>query len=133
MAAGRRSLAAGAAPSPAPSRVPAHDSGSVWIASPSPYRTCTVYLPPAFPAHPRLNGWPMHFPTDASPVPSRARARLGADAATPSSYGTLTLYSLPVHPDATESNTVTRRGSLAIRPGKECTRRCASALESSPN
>ena len=30
---------------------PAHDSGSVWIATPSLYRIFTVYLLPVFPAH----------------------------------------------------------------------------------
>ena len=47
---------------------------------------------------PRLNGWPMHSPTDASPAPSRVPAHGSGPMrfATPSSQGTLTLYSLPV-------------------------------------
>src|SRR5262249_23200388 len=51
----------------------------------------------------RLNGWPMHSPADASPVPSRAPAHGSGPMrfATPSSWRTFTTYSLPVYPDAT--------------------------------
>jgi hypothetical protein len=37
--------------SPAPSRVPAHDSGPLWIATPSTYDSFIHYNPPVFPAH----------------------------------------------------------------------------------
>jgi hypothetical protein len=48
----------------------------------------------------RLNGWPVHSTTDASPVPSRAPAH-GSEPmriATPSLRRTFTTYSLPVSP-----------------------------------
>jgi hypothetical protein len=32
--------------SPRPSRAPAHDSGPMWIATPSSQGTCTLYSPP---------------------------------------------------------------------------------------
>src|SRR5438876_6463260 len=50
------------------------------------------------PGAPRLDGWPMRSPVNASPRPSRATAHdLGPMwIATPSSQGTFTLYSLPV-------------------------------------
>ena len=46
----------------------------------------------------RLNGWPMHSPADASPVPSRTPAHGSGPMrfATPSSQWTCTTYSLPV-------------------------------------
>src|SRR5271169_5687474 len=34
-----------------PSRMPAHDSGSLWFARPSVQRTCTTYSLPVLPAH----------------------------------------------------------------------------------
>ncbi len=37
--------------SPAPSRVPAHDSGPVWFAKPSLYGSFIHYSPPVLPAH----------------------------------------------------------------------------------
>ena len=48
----------------------------------------------------RLNGWPMHSPTDASPAPSREPAHGSGPMrfATPSSWRTFTTYSLPVSP-----------------------------------
>src|SRR5713226_8138396 len=50
------------------------------------------------PGAPRLNGWPMRPPVNASPRPSRATAHDSGPMwiATPSSQGTCTLYSLPV-------------------------------------
>src|ERR1700680_2281610 len=57
------------------------------------------HLPPAdLPGAPRLNGWPIRSPTDASPTSSRTPAH-GSGAtwiATPSSQWTFTTYSLPV-------------------------------------
>jgi len=46
----------------------------------------------------RLNGWPMHSPTDASPPPSRTTTHGSGPMwiATPSSQRTCTAYSLPV-------------------------------------
>jgi len=48
----------------------------------------------------RLNGWPMHSPTDASPTSSRTPAHGSGPMrfATPSSWRTFTTYSLPVYP-----------------------------------
>ena len=48
----------------------------------------------------RLDGWPVHSPTDASLAPSRVPAHgLGPMRfATPSSWRTFTAYSLPVSP-----------------------------------
>src|SRR5205807_2157645 len=50
------------------------------------------------PGAPRLDGWPMRSPVNASPRPSRATAHDSGPMwiATPSSQGTCTLYSLPV-------------------------------------
>src|SRR5262245_36460934 len=46
----------------------------------------------------RLNGWPVHSPTDASPVPSQEPAHGSGPMrfATPSSWRTFTTYSLPM-------------------------------------
>lgn len=46
----------------------------------------------------RLDGWPMRTPADASPAPSRTQTHGSGPMrfATPSSYWTLTNYSLPV-------------------------------------
>src|SRR5712671_4944042 len=46
----------------------------------------------------RFNGWPVHSPADASPAPLRTSAHGSGPmwVATPSPYGTCTLYSLPV-------------------------------------
>jgi hypothetical protein len=56
----------------------------------------------------RLNGWPMHSPTDASPTPPWTSSRMPSWTpahgsgpmrfATPSSWRTFTAYSLPVSP-----------------------------------
>ena len=48
----------------------------------------------------RLDGWPVHSPTDASLAPSRVPAHGSGPMrfATPSSWRTFTAYSLPVSP-----------------------------------
>src|SRR5262245_45319977 len=52
----------------------------------------------------QLDGWPMHSPTDASPVPSQVPAHGSGPMrfATPSPWRTLTTYSLPVSPAHTK-------------------------------
>src|SRR3954453_10305020 len=87
------------------SRALARAHPAIW---PSASRTASA---PGLTRISRLNGWPMHSPTDASPAPSRAPAHgLGPMwIATPSSQWTCTTYSLPV----------SRRTPFAaeIRPG----------------
>src|SRR5262249_34938316 len=68
----------------------------------------------------RLNGWPMHSPTDASPVPSHAPAHgpVPMRFALPSSGRTFTAYSLPVSP--AHGKRVTGAGAhTASRKAKE--------------
>jgi len=68
----------------------------------------------------RLNGWPVHTPTDASPVPSRALAHGSGPMrfAIPSSWRTFTAYSLPVSPahSAAPSIPVTICGGGVTQP-----------------
>ena len=58
----------------------------------------------------RLNGWPMHSPTDASPTPSRVPTHGSGPMwiATPSSQWTCTIYSLPVSRRTVIENTASR-------------------------
>jgi hypothetical protein len=55
--------------------------------------------------HTRLNGWPMHSPTDGSPPPSRMPAHASGPTwiASPSSWRTSTAYSLSVHAGAPQN------------------------------
>src|SRR5215472_9326281 len=66
--------------------LPLHSSGL------SPPTSCRS------PGAPRLNGWPIRSPTDASPTPSRGPAHDSGTVwfATPSLEETCTLYALPV-------------------------------------
>jgi hypothetical protein len=63
------------------------------------FHTCDSVGPRDIPLS-RLNGWPMHSPTDASPAPSREPAHGSGPMrfATPSSWRTFTTYSSPVSP-----------------------------------
>src|SRR5262249_19491284 len=65
----------------------------------------------------RLDGWPMHSPTDASPVPSQAPAHGSGPMrfATPSSWRTFTAYSLPVSPAHTKRNLQILRSAAIFR------------------
>ena len=62
----------------------------------------------------RLNGWPMRSPTDASPTPSRVPAHGSGPMriATPSPWGTLTSYSLPVLIGAPEFKRILHTGKM---------------------
>src|SRR5262245_26787839 len=66
----------------------------------------------------QLDGWPMHSPTDASPVPSQVPAHGSGPMrfATPSPWRTLTTYSLPVSPAHTKQQPFCRL-PLSCGPG----------------
>jgi len=66
----------------------------------------------------RFNGWPVHSPADASPAPLRASAHGSGPMwiATPSPYGTCTLYSLPVSRRTPKTFTPTDMGLASRRP-----------------
>src|SRR6266699_1280088 len=50
--------------SPAPSRPPAHDSGSPWVASPSMSDSFLPYSMPVYPGAPKVHRLPVPFATD---------------------------------------------------------------------
>src|SRR5215468_3327407 len=80
------------------------------------FHTCDSVGPRDVPLS-RLNGWPMHSPTDASPVPSQEPAHGSGPMrfATPSSWRTFTAYSLPVSPAHHMPGSPTTPGHMSAR------------------